>query len=214
MSSKIIKLLFFFGLISLSSTESSSRRITYINIVHVPNSLSENAFFQLKKTIIPGQMELSMNLSSNNLHTAVFSCEDNLNSIIGLGPVQSIKHFDNELNKNLYKSNRDSGNLAFCLNEMASMIRHIGLRNNRDNLLFIHLYLANPLEIDLPQFTNSLTNLEAVSAVNFIYIGNKEERNFNWFNHTFDAIDRTIVDFSLIHRTRRVIRSLYNSVII
>jgi hypothetical protein len=213
----IIKLLFFVGIISLSSTESPNRRITYINIVHVPNSLSKNAFFQLKKNILPGQVQFSMNLSSNNLHTAVFSCEDKLNSTrpIRLGPVQSIKHFANELNTNLNKSNGDSSNLTRCLNEMTSMIKDIGLQNNRDNLLFTHVYLVNPFDLKkLRDFKNSLSNLEAVSAVNFTYIGNRQERNFNWFENTFKTINRTIVDFTRIDRTKRVIQSLYNSTII
>ena len=213
MSFKIIKLLFFLGLI-FSPSESSNRRITYISIVHVPKSLSKNAFFRLKQNILPGQVQFSMNLSSNNLHTAVFSCDDQLKSIIRLGPVESIKHFANELNANL-KSNGDSGNLTNCLNGMTSMIRDIGLQNNRDNLLFIHVYLVNPFDLKkLLDFKNSLTNLEAVSAVNFTYIGNRQERNFNWFEHTLKIIKRMIVDFSRIDEIKRVIRSLYNSTII
>lgn len=168
-------------------------------------------------SLLPGQVQFSMNLSSKNLHTAVFSCEDKLNSTrpIRLGPVRSIKHFTNELNTNLNKSNGDSVNLARCLNEMTWMIRDTRLKNNRVNLLFIHVYIVNPFDLKkMPDFMNSLTNLEAVSAVNFTYIGNRQESNFNWFEDTFKTINRTIVDFTRIDEIKRVIRSLYNSTII
>ena len=213
MSFNIIKLLFFVGLIISPSLSSlPNRRITYISIVHAPKSLSKEAFFQLKETILPGQVQFSMKLSSNNLHVAVFSCEDKFDPIIRLGPVESIEQFNRELETSLTKSNRDSGNLANCLNEMNSTIRDIGIQNNNDNLLFIQVYIVKPFPLkELSVFKNSLTNLEGLSAVNFTYIGNRQERNFNWFEHVFKTINRKIVDFTRIDSIKRVIRTLYNS---
>lgn len=213
MSFNTIRLLFFFGLIISPSLSLLQRRITYKSIVHAPKSLSKEAFFQLKEAILPGQVQFLMKLSSNNLHVAVFSCEDKLNPIIRLGPVESIEQFNRELDTSLTKSNRDSGNLASCLNEMNSMIRDIGLQNNDDNLLFIQVYIVKPFPLkELSDFKNSLTNLEeGVSSLNFTFIGNRQERNFNWFEHVFKTINRKIVDFTRIDETKRVIRSLYNS---
>lgn len=190
---------------------SMTRRITLIFLLHVPQSLTKDSFNQLKNEIIREQINYTMNLSSNNLYVCIFKCDDKLSPIIRLGPVESIEQFDRELEKSLDKSNTDSGNLASCLSDMNTMFRAIGLKNNDDNLVVNLLFPSVPFPLqDWSDFKSSLMMLEEISLVNFTYIGDRHDMNFNWYEHLFGLINRRIVDFSRIDEVKKNIRFSYN----
>ena len=190
---------------------SLSRRITVIFLLHVPQSLPNDSFNQLKNEIIREEINYTMSLSSNNLYACIFKCEDKLNQIIRLGPVESIEQFDRELETSLNKSNTDSGNLASCLSDMNTIFRIIGLQNSDDNLVVNLLFPSVPFPLqDWSDFKSGLRLLEEISLVNVTYIGDRHDMNFNWYEHLFGLLNRRIVDFGRIDEVKRNIRFSYN----
>lgn len=197
--------------VCLISMTSMTRRITVIFLLHVPKSLPRDSFNQLKNEIIREQINYTMNLSSNNLYVCIFRCDERLNPIIRLSPVESIEQLDRELETSLNKSDTDSGNLASCLNDMNSIFRAIGLQNNDDNLVVSLLFPSVPFPLqDWSDFKSGLRMLEEISLVNVSYIGDRHDMNFNWYEHLFGLINRRIVDFGRIDEVKKNIRFSYN----